>query len=99
MDTEPGEEVTIMWPFRRHSTVDKPVDPLTPGTCECGHLRCCHVAGSGVCSVGYPADKEWPDGAVCACKIFILDPNADEDDDEETPETPSPLDLEELYRK
>jgi hypothetical protein len=59
---------------------------LKPGTCECDHMRCVHVGGTGRCTVGYPPDKEWPEGALCACQVFILDDDDDSDDD--TPEAP-----------
>lgn len=66
-----------------------PDPPLKPGTCECDHKRCHHVGGKGQCTVAYPVDKEWPNGAICACMIFILDKDNDNGDE---PETPSPRD-------
>lgn len=76
----------------------KPAEPLKPGICECGHERCCHERGIGRCTVGYPADNEWPDGAQCACKVYIFDPDADDGDDDGLP-APSPDELESLYSK
>jgi hypothetical protein len=76
--------------------VQAPEPPLTPGWCECGHIRSIHVAGRGKCTKGYPKSDEWPNGAICACKIFILD---DDDDDEDEPETPTPSELERLYQR
>lgn len=78
----------------------KPAQPaqpeyLRPGTCECGHDRCSHVDGKGKCCAGFPADKEWPDGADCACQIFIRD---DDDGPDGAPEAPSPTELEKLYK-
>jgi hypothetical protein len=79
--------------------VQAPPPPMTPGVCECSHIRSCHTDGTGKCQVGYPADDEWKYGASCACQLFILDPDGDDDDDsEDEPETPSPGDLEKLYR-
>ena len=76
---------------------DNPNDEiLTPGMCECEHERCCHDHGKGRCRVSYPPDKEWPEGAECACQIFILD--RDSGDGEGTPSTPVDPEVAELER-
>lgn len=69
---------------------------LRPGICECEHERCAHEFGKGKCRACYPADKEWPDGAECACQIFILD---EDSDDDHQPESPSPEELERLFKR
>lgn len=74
-----------------------PEPPLKPGKCECGHLRCSHVGGKGRCTMAWPPSEKWPTGSRCSCQTFILD--KDDGDDEEEPETPSPSELEELYKK
>lgn len=72
----------------------------TPGTCQCGHWRCCHDDAKGSCRVAYPPSEKWKDGSVCACKCYIFDPDADDDDDEdEEPEPISPEELEKLYSR
>ena len=76
--------------------IQAPEPPLKPGVCECEHIRCIHIGGKGQCTKGYPKSDEWPDGAICACEIFI--PKKDDPPDPQ-PETPSPSELEELYRK
>jgi len=79
--------------------VKAPEPPLTPGICQCGHIRNCHIEGKWQCSVGYPANSEHNktnSERRCACQIFILD---DDEDEEEEPETPSPEELEKLYQK
>lgn len=79
------------------SLVAQPEEPeLRPGTCECTHERCAHVGGKGRCAAAFPADAEWPKGAVCACQMFIRD---DDNNGENDPETPSPKELERLYLK
>jgi len=75
--------------------VQAPEPPLKPGVCECEHDRCNHVGGKGKCTVAYPADLEWPDGAICSCEIYIRD---DDNDDGDEPETPTPSELQKLYR-
>lgn len=67
----------------------KPEETLTPGFCECDHERCMHYGGKGKCTVGYPPDAEWPNGATCACMIFILDKD-NGGDDEPRPEPADP---------
>lgn len=80
-----------------------PIEPASPGICQCGHLRCFHEQATGRCHVGYPKNSKWPNGSQCACQIFILDPNADiddDDDDDDRPEdypTPSPTELEKIF--
>jgi hypothetical protein len=76
--------------------MQEPEPPLRPGTCECDHERCCHIDGKGKCKAEFPPDKEWPRGAYCACEIFILDKDNGSDG---TPQTPSPSELEELWKK
>lgn len=39
---------------------------LTPGRCECGHIRSAHEKGKGRCTCA--SNKE---GYVCACMIYI----------------------------
>lgn len=74
-------------------------EPLKPGPCECGHLRCLHTDASKDCNVSYPADNKWPKGACCACQVYIFDPDADDDDENDTPEAPTPSQLEDLFAK
>jgi hypothetical protein len=76
--------------------VQAPEPPLKPGICECEHDRCYHVGGKGKCTVEYPKDEEWPNGAICSCVVFILD---DDNDDDNEPETPTPSELEKLYQR
>lgn len=93
--------------FRKKAKVPEPEpepEPLAPGLCECGHVRCAHIDGKGKCNVSYPHDEQWPNGAKCACQIYIFDPDADDDDDddddEDNPEnqpTPDPSELEPLW--
>ena len=48
--------------------------PLTPGTCECEHIRSVHRKGKYRCCVQYPPHTEDNDSDVwtsCACEIFI----------------------------
>lgn len=78
--------------------LNDPDAPLLPGKCECGHIRSSHVDGIGKCSVSYPISVEWPDGASCACRIFIRDEDNDDDDDGD-PELPSPAELERMYQR
>lgn len=75
--------------------VQAPPPPLRPGICECSHIRSIHVEGKGVCTRGYPKSKEWPDGARCACQIFIPKKN-DPGDDAPAPPTPSAEELERM---
>jgi hypothetical protein len=82
-----------MWPFKKKP---EQVEELKPGTCECSHLRSCHVDGKGRCKVGFPRSEEWPNGAVCACQVYIRD---DDDDEDPEPDTPTPSELEQLYRR
>lgn len=79
-------------------TVQAPEPSLKPGICECGHIRSIHVSGKGQCSKRYSKSDEWPNGAICACKIYI--PKKDNPPDPQ-PETPSPEvdELEKLYSK
>jgi hypothetical protein len=55
-------------------------DELTPGLCECRHERSVHRHGKEECRVEYPQDAEWPNGAVCACQIYIFDACAEPED-------------------
>lgn len=88
------------WLCKKPKTEPGPGRPseLTPGCCECGHMRCCHSGGAGKCAVGYPPSAEWPNGSQCACAVFIFDPDADDDDEDGDTPTPSPEELERLYR-
>jgi hypothetical protein len=50
--------------------------------------------------VAYPADKEWPHGAVCACEIFILDKdNGGDDNTPDVPTDPAVRELERMLKK
>lgn len=92
--------MTLFHFWRKQDTPIVPPEPLKPGICECGHRRCYHVKGSAACTVGFPAKEGWPNGSSCACEIFILDPDGDDDDDEGYDDpTPSPEELEKLYRR
>lgn len=77
--------------FRRR----KAVEFLKPGRCECGHGRSVHVRGKGRCREEFPPDQEWPDGAACACQIYIPDDD-DQGGDEDDGKTPSPDELKKL---
>jgi hypothetical protein len=64
-------------------------EDLRPGTCECGHKRCCHQAGKGACYVATPNMPRY----ACACTIYI--PKKDDGGDF----IPTPQDLEKLYSR
>lgn len=85
--------------FWNKNSESAPVEPLKPGICECGHLRCCHINGIGRCTLAWPANEKWPSGSHCACTVYIFDPGEDDDKGDEDPETPSPEQLERLYEK
>jgi len=84
-----------MWWNKRES---EPEVEMTAGDCECGHSRCCHENGKGRCHVHYPADKEWPNGAQCACQVFIRDDDYEDDDTPETPIDPEVAELERMVK-
>lgn len=69
-------------------TPKAPAPPLTPGCCECGHIRSAHREGRHYCqaSVGKP-------GYVCACDVYI----PRNDGGNVAVPTPSPEDLERMY--
>jgi hypothetical protein len=71
--------------------VEVPEPPLTPGRCECGHLRCVHLFGKERCGMNWPPSEKWPTGSHCGCQVFIRKKN--DDDGEVEPETPSPAEL------
>lgn len=74
----------------------RPTPILLPGTCECDHIRSCHVRGEGKCMGEWPPDDKDDEWTECACQIYIRD----DDDGEDEPEpTPTPNQLEELYRQ
>lgn len=56
----------MRWPWSKKSE-----EFLTPGQCECGHTRNCHVDGEGPCRVGFPIDTEKTRWSQCACQIYI----------------------------
>jgi hypothetical protein len=76
--------------------VQAPETPLKPGICECGHLRCTHIAGKGACTIHWPPNKEWPDGSMCACRVFIPKKNNPPDPQPESP-SPSVDELEKMF--
>jgi hypothetical protein len=87
----------IIWSIIVVSPKSSAPAALTPGDCECGHMRCCHADGRGKCAVAYPPGEDgFKESTVCACRIYIFDPDGGDDDSEEDP-TPSPADLEKLY--
>lgn len=71
------------------------VNYLKPGICECGCNRSTHVNGKGKCCAEYPPDSEWPNGARCACQVYIRDEDNDGGDE---PEVPSPSELERIFQ-
>jgi hypothetical protein len=92
-----------MWPWKKKpEPIAMPVPepkPLRPGICECDHMRCCHVGGSGRCQVGYPPnseDNKTSEWSHCACQVFILDDDDDDGDDE--PSVPVDPDVAELEK-
>jgi hypothetical protein len=44
--------------------------PLKPGRCECGHRRCSHAFGRGVCTAIVYIDEPCV-CKDCACRIYI----------------------------
>lgn len=44
---------------------------ISPGTCECGHIRCVHDDGEGKCHISYGVSEKFPNSSSCACKLFI----------------------------
>jgi hypothetical protein len=79
--------------------VQAPEPPLKSGVCMCSHQRCTHENGKGRCHGQFKPNTEHndTDGWLhCGCQIYI--PKKDDPPDPQ-PETPSPSELEELYRK
>ena len=74
-----------------------PQPPLTPGICECGNARCCHVKGRNRCKIQYPGDNAWRFGYTCVCQTFIL--KKDDDEGANGPDLPSPSELERELEK
>jgi hypothetical protein len=66
----------------------KPAEVLTLGTCQCDHLRCCHVKGKYNCTAAV-------DDSVCACEVYIRKKG---DGDDDVP-TPTPEQLERMFTK
>ena len=73
-----------------------PTEMLKPGICECEHDRCVHKNGRGKCCGHWPPDKETNYWTDCSCQLFI--PEKD-DDAADSPETPSPSELEKLWQR
>lgn len=76
----------------------KPADPLAPGDCECGHLRCTHDSGKGRCRGSFPPSDQFKEWTGCSCQVFIQDDEDDDDSDDETPDVPTDPEVAELER-
>lgn len=81
----------ILWLFQ----IPVPPTVLEPEECQCGHDRCHHTQGIGKCHVDVTEEGD-KQSYVCACQVFIKKRNGGDDD---PPVTPSPEELEKLYRR
>jgi len=79
---------------------------LTPGVCECGHIRGCHSRGKYKCMVDttyrIPEDvrKEHPGSTwSCACQVYIKRRDGGASNPPSVPTDPAVEELEKLMRK
>lgn len=86
----------LCWVFR---IPFPPAKEFSNDLCVCDHTRNTHTKGVGNCHAWEDSKGEdrvrFPAGFKCSCQVFIKRGNGYQD----SPETPSPEELEKLYQK
>ncbi len=77
----------------------KPLSEVDPEDCKCGHDRCWHTKGIGKCQYALKVSmtEKQTHTFYCSCQIFVKDGGWREPSN--SPEAPTPEELETLYRR